>query len=250
MPSLGKNGAFYFNGSNLSGDGNNLAMDVSVDVLEATVFGKNWKVYKEGLASAQLTYNAFWLGDNPLSTPSALTAASGAAGNVNVGTHSYKVTLVSSTGETLPSVSSNVVTITSSAKQVDLTNIPVGGASCIARKIYRTVAGDTGSYLLVGTINNNTATVYTDNIADGSLGAAAPSANTTGANDYLFHAAIGAQADGLPFIYYVDKETSLGVKYSGLVIMDRLSRNSRPSDLITIQASFRVSDTLTRATVV
>ena len=33
-------------------------------------------------------------------------------------------------------------------------------------------------YRLLATIANNTTTVYTDNIADGSLGAVAPSVNT------------------------------------------------------------------------
>lgn len=131
MPTLGKNGAFIWNTKDMSGDGNNLAMDVSVDVLEATVFGKNWKVYKEGLASAQFTYNAFWT-------------------------------------------------------------------------------------------------------------------STTDHNDPVAYAAIGNQPDGLAFSYKVDKGTAGGIQYSGAIIMDRWSVNSRPADLITLQASFRVTDLLTR----
>lgn len=42
-----------------------------------------------------------------------------------------------------------------------------------ARKIYRTVAGGS-TYKLVTTISDNTTTTYDDNIADGSLGATAP----------------------------------------------------------------------------
>lgn len=48
----------------------------------------------------------------------------------------------------------------------------------VGRKLYRTVAGGS-TWKLVDTIANNTATSYPDNIADGSLGADAPSSNTT-----------------------------------------------------------------------
>jgi len=122
-----------------------------------------------------------------LAVPIGPTAAEAGAGSVDVGSHSWKVTFVRSisgfTGsyETSEGAASNVVTISSSAKDVNLTNIPLGPAGVTtARKIYRTVAGDTGSYLLVGTIADNSTTTFTDNVADGSLGAAAPATNTTG----------------------------------------------------------------------
>jgi uncharacterized phiE125 gp8 family phage protein len=62
--------------------------------------------------------------------------------------------------------------------QVALSGIPVGGSFVTARRIYRTTAGGS-SYLLLATLANNTATTYTDNIADSALGAEAPSVNTT-----------------------------------------------------------------------
>lgn len=109
----------------------------------------------------------------------ACTAAQGAAGNVNVGLHSWKVTFVhSGGGESLPNLSSNVLDVTSSAKQVDLTSIPLGPTGTVSRKIYRRVSGDTGNWLFVGTIANNTATTFTDNIADGGLGVQAPTSTT------------------------------------------------------------------------
>ncbi len=122
--------------------------------------------------------------------PHPLTACTGAlagagAGNVDDGTHSYKVTFVTAEGETDPNIKSNVVTVADKATdgKVDLTSIPLGptsgGPTVTDRKIYRTVAGDTGDWKLLTTIADNTTTIYTDNTADGSLGAAAPTTNGT-----------------------------------------------------------------------
>ena len=115
-----------------------------------------------------------------VSTP---TAPSGSlvasAGNVTAGTHSYKVCYLVDATTSLPSVKSNVVTsVPADHGQVTVT-IPVSDhASVTSRKIYRTIAGDTGNWLLVGTVANNTETTFTDNVADASLGAAAPTAAT------------------------------------------------------------------------
>ncbi len=117
----------------------------------------------------------------------AATAAQGAAGNVNVGTHSWKVAFVhSGNGETLPGPKSNVLDVTTSAKQVDLTSVPLGPAGTVSRKIYRTVTGDTGTWKFVGSIANNSATIFTDNIADASLGADAPTVGTYPTNRVQF----------------------------------------------------------------
>lgn len=91
------------------------------------------------------------------------------AGNVDVGTHSYKVTFVNSTGETELGAISNVVTTDVNNKQVALSAIPVSSSGGVtARKIYRTKAGGSYYYLLT-TINDNTTTTYTDNVADVNL---------------------------------------------------------------------------------
>jgi hypothetical protein len=64
-------------------------------------------------------------------------------------------------------------------QQTALTGIAIGPTGTTSRKVYRTVAG--GSQLkLVTTIANNTATTYTDSTADGSLGANAPTGDTSG----------------------------------------------------------------------
>lgn len=102
------------------------------------------------------------------------------AGNVDNGAHRYLATFVTASGETQAGTVSEAVTVANKAVngKVELTAIPTGGALVTSRKIYRTVAGGS-TYLLLATIANNTATTYTDNIADASLGAGAPSTNTT-----------------------------------------------------------------------
>jgi hypothetical protein len=110
------------------------------------------------------------------------TLAGAGAGNVDNGTHSWKVTFVTVAGETTPSATSNVLNVVDKTTdgKVSVTGIPVGPLGTTARKLYRTVAGDTGSYKLVTTLSDNTTTVYEDDTADGSLGANAPSSNTAG----------------------------------------------------------------------
>lgn len=119
--------------------------------------------------------------ENAPSAPTAALAAAPIAGNVDNGAHRYLVTYVTADGETQAGVASAAVTVADKTVngQVTLTNIPLGGASVTARKLYRTLAGGT-TYALLTTIANNTATTYTDNIADASLGIGAPTTNTTG----------------------------------------------------------------------
>jgi uncharacterized phiE125 gp8 family phage protein len=102
-----------------------------------------------------------------------------AAGNITAGAHRYLITFITADGETeAGAVSSAVTTILATHGQVAISAIPIGGSAVTSRKIYRTAAG--GSiYLLLATLSNNTATTYPDNIADGSLGAQAPTTNTT-----------------------------------------------------------------------
>lgn len=99
--------------------------------------------------------------------------ALGVAGNPNVGIHKYKVTFVSADGETRGGPT-EAIDVTSSAKKVELTNIPKGPKWVTARKIYRTTAGGS-TFKLLTTLADNTTTAYTDNTADGSLGADIPS---------------------------------------------------------------------------
>ncbi len=68
---------------------------------------------------------------------------------------------------------SNVVTTDGTNQRIELSNIPLGPVGTTNRKIYRT-EGDGSALKLVATIADNTTTVYSDNIADGSLGTAYP----------------------------------------------------------------------------
>lgn len=123
--------------------------------------------------------------------PTALTAAlaGDGAGNVDDGIHSYVVTFVTADGETEAGTASSTVTTTSGDGKVDLSAIPVGGASVTSRKIYRTEAGG-ATYKLLTTISDNTTTTYEDDIADSALGAGAPSTNST--EDPILNALITA----------------------------------------------------------
>jgi len=115
--------------------------------------------------------------------PTLVTAALAAvpiAGNVEAGTHKYLATFVTADGETDAGQASAAVTVVDKAVngKVELTAIPLGGSAVTSRKIYRQFNG-TGTFKLQSTIANNTATTLTDNAANASLGADAPSTNTT-----------------------------------------------------------------------
>lgn len=123
--------------------------------------------------------------------PTAALASPAAPGNVEAGAHSYKVTFVAGATETEAGTQSDPVTVADAGVngQVQLTNIPISSDSGVtSRNIYRTIADAdpdvAANYLLLDDIANNTATTFTDNIADASLGAAAPTTNDTVADDF------------------------------------------------------------------
>lgn len=137
----------------------------------------------EPLTVAEVMAHARIDASNAEPAPTAVTAAlisPAAAGNVDNGAHRYRVTFVTADGETEGGTVSSAVTVADKTVngKVTLTAIPVGGALVTSRKLYRTAAGGT-VYMLLATIADNTTTTYTDNIADSSLGAGAPSTNTT-----------------------------------------------------------------------
>lgn len=120
--------------------------------------------------------------DNSEPSPGVVTVALGSGvGNVDNGAHRYLCTFVTATGETQAGDISAAVTVTNKTVngKVNLSVIPVGGGLVTARKIYRTAA-DGSTYLLLVTIADNVTSNYQDNIPDSSLGAEAPSSNTTG----------------------------------------------------------------------
>ncbi len=116
----------------------------------------------------------------PLTACTAAMAGVG-AGLVTSGTHSYKYSFVNANGESAPAAVSNTVTTDTAADgKVNLAAIVAGPTGTTARKIYRSAAGNavTGPWLLLTTISDNSTLIYLDNIADGSLGTAAPAAVT------------------------------------------------------------------------
>lgn len=112
--------------------------------------------------------------------PTVALVSPAAAGNVDNGAHRYRVTFVTADGETEGGTVSAIVTVADKAVngKVAVSAIPLGGSAVTSRKLYRTIAAG-ATYLLLATIADNTTTTYTDNIADGSLGAGAPTTNTT-----------------------------------------------------------------------
>ncbi len=147
-----------------------------VDPLYEAPFTMEWV-----LIAGRQNNTAYALGDMIVisTSPAALTATIAAGAGVTAGTHSYKVSFVTATGETPAGAASNQVTTAAGNLQVNLTGIPIGDGSVTARRIYRTVAGDTGNYLLQQTISDNTTTTATDNTPDGSLvNVTAPSTGT------------------------------------------------------------------------
>ena len=113
--------------------------------------------------------------------PTVARVSPAAAGNLSAGLYRYRVTFVTADGETDGGQISAAVTISDPTVngRVLVSEIPLGGALVTARRLYRTTANG-AAYLLLATIANNTATTYTDNIADAALGAGVPTTNTTG----------------------------------------------------------------------
>lgn len=123
--------------------------------------------------------------------PTAALVSPAAAGSVENGAHSYKVTFLAGATHTAGGTQSAPVTVVDKTAngKVQLTDIPVSSDTNVtSRKVYRTIADAdpnvAANYLLLTTIADNTTTTFLDNVADGSLGAAAPTTNDTVADDY------------------------------------------------------------------
>lgn len=140
-------------------------------------------------------------GDEVEAPPTNLAAAVGSAGALT-GAYYYTLTFVTAFGESAPWPGTATV-VNPSSQRVNLSAIPLGAAGTIARRIYRTVAGGTDpkDYFFVAEISDNSTTTYTDNTADGSLGAAA---NWSASNR-------GLLSDGLTTVArFSDQSTALG----------------------------------------
>jgi uncharacterized phage protein gp47/JayE len=81
------------------------------------------------------------------------------------GTYEHAVSFVTAAGETEIGASSTALVLAGS-RQISITNIPLGGTGTIGRNVYRRLNG--GTWNLVTTLANNTATTYTQNAVAGS----------------------------------------------------------------------------------
>ncbi|MGH7340772.1 MAG: hypothetical protein ACREKH_09800, partial [Candidatus Rokuibacteriota bacterium] len=88
---------------------------------------------------------------------------------------------------------SNVITF-ASAGIVDVSAIPLGPGDCTARELYMSAAGDAGPWKLATTVANNVDATAQINVADGSLGAEAPSASSYPTN--LIELSLGGDTSG------------------------------------------------------
>ena len=146
-----------------------------------------------------------------------LTAADAGSGSSKTGTFKYVVTFVTADGESGQSDASSQVTVAS--KDIALTNIPVGktGEGVTARKIYRTKANGIEYYYLT-TINDNTTTNYTDNMADSALGTDTPPDRHKLLGKYTYRLAFiyGERGESAPS----DVSTSVELNYGQVKLTD------------------------------
>lgn len=120
----------------------------------------------------------------PPTAPSA-SLLNDATGVCTAGTHQFKVTYVTPSGETNASPPSNVVTCSALQTKVTIT-LPTGSTVnspntiATARNIYATKAGGSTFFLIAPTpvVNNNTSTTYTFSLSDSSFGPAEPTVNS------------------------------------------------------------------------
>ena len=86
------------------------------------------------------------------------------------GIYRYKVTFVTTEGETNPSETSAPLQVTGDGRVIKIDNLPLarGGNVLLARKVYRSLA-DSDQYYLVATINDNTTQTIYDRLNDNEL---------------------------------------------------------------------------------
>ena len=104
-----------------------------------------------------------------------VTAADGAAGVVSKGIHKIGVSFVTDTGFITPPNATLTSHTAAGSLQIDLTNIPTGGAEVVGRRIMMTKAGEEELFFVpgLGIIDDNTTTSVTIDSADTDLVASA-----------------------------------------------------------------------------
>lgn len=117
----------------------------------------------------------------PAVAPTVALISPAAAGNIEDGAHIYAVAFYNGAGITPPGPVAAVTVADKTVNgKVTVSDIPLGPTGTTGRKLYRSSTAATALKLLA-TIADNTTTSYTDNIADGSLGAAKETVNAAAA---------------------------------------------------------------------
>lgn len=113
--------------------------------------------------------------------PGAALASPAVPGNITNGLHTWAYTIVTAHGETTPSPTATATVANNTVNgQVTVTLPSVLDQGGTNIRIWRTVAGGAGNLKLVGALGTGAGGTFTDNLADGSLGADAPVTNTAG----------------------------------------------------------------------
>ncbi|HZZ27049.1 MAG TPA: flagellar hook-basal body complex protein [Pirellulales bacterium] len=122
------------------------------------------------------------------------TASGSGAGTIN-GDYTYKIVYVDADGNEGPA--STLTVTANNASEIDLSNLPTdSNGNYVARNIYRSAAGENTTFNLVGTINDNTTTTFTDTTADSSLSSLAAYNPQTINGNYTYY--VTWSAPGVP----------------------------------------------------
>ena len=185
----------------------------TADTRVDSVMYQNLMFFGNG-GSQSYKYNGTEFTRHGITAPNSMGAStSGTAGanGAQTGDVNYRVTYVNSyvvEGDVSPATTT--LTLASTAT-VSLSALPLAPTSfgVAARRVYRRDAGTTGSYKLVGTINDNTTTTYLDSTPTASLGAVAPTDNASPGN---WKFAVKHQER----IFFVDPTDPSGLRYTEL----------------------------------
>ena len=141
--------------------------------------------------------------------PASNTTGTPGGGQLAPGNYKWVVVYVTSTGSTQPGPQSSLYTHNAPYTAAQLTNVPTAPDGRVtARRIYRTfwTGSAYGPFKLEAQINDNTTTTFLSQAANASLGADAPTSNTTGS---------GKLVPGQAYGWAVTFGTSSGETVSG-----------------------------------
>lgn len=139
-----------------------------------TAFVNNTLIIGDG-TSQNVRFNGTNVRQVMPSQPASGTNLAGTGSGSFSGTYSYRITFLSFDGNhSQPSVATSGITVTS-VSGITLSSLPIApaGEDCVGRGIWRNLDGG-GVYYLVGTINDNTATTFMDDVLDDDVDTTTP----------------------------------------------------------------------------